>query len=172
MSDPSSNPPSPAESKSGAAPPVCGELLILGKSAIRHTQAPGRLPRSRASCAEKRAYGNSRTLRRDLLTWWASAPLASCTSSRRARERFCRIRLWFTLNLRATPFEMNFMTGKSPSWRRNLYYRLVWKKASGAKLVMVWRFEQGFYPDDGWTSGTMSREGSTGLLQVDVVGAQ
>lgn len=67
---------------------------------------------------------------------------------------------------------MNFMTGKSPSWRRNLYYRLVWKKASGAKLVMVWRFEQGFYPDDGWTSGTMSREGSTGLLQVDVVGAQ
>ena len=71
-----------------------------------------------------------------------------------------------------TPFEMNFMTGKSPSWRRNLYYRLVWKKASGAKLVMVWRFEQGFYPDDGWTSGTMSREGSTGLLQVDVVGAQ
>jgi len=71
-----------------------------------------------------------------------------------------------------TLLEMNFMTGKSPSWRRNLYYRFVWKKASGAKLAMVWRFEQGFYSDDGWTSGTMVREGSTGLVQVDVVGAQ
>jgi hypothetical protein len=37
---------------------------------------------------------------------------------------------------------------------------------------MVWRFEQGFYSDDGWTSGTMVHEGSTGLLQVDIVGAQ
>jgi hypothetical protein len=68
-----------------------------------------------------------------------------------------------------TPFEMNFMTGQSPSWRRNVYYRLAWNKASGGKLVMVWRFEQGFYTNDGWTSGTMTREGSTGLLEVDFV---
>jgi hypothetical protein len=67
-------------------------------------------------------------------------------------------------------FELNFMTGQSPTWRRDLYYRLVWKKASGARLAMVWRFEQGFYANDGWTSGTMIREGSTGLLDVDVVG--
>jgi len=71
-----------------------------------------------------------------------------------------------------TFFEMNFMTGQSPVWRRNLYYRLTWKKASGAKLKMVWRFEQGYYTNDGWTSGTMTREGSTGLLQVDIVGTQ
>jgi len=68
-----------------------------------------------------------------------------------------------------TPLEMNFMTGQSPSWKRNVYYRLAWNKASGAKLVMVWHFEQGFYPNGGWTSSTMTREGSTGLLQVDVV---
>jgi len=64
---------------------------------------------------------------------------------------------------------MNFMTGQAPSWKRNVYYRLVWNKASGAKLVIVWRFEQGFYPNGGWTSTTMTREGFTGLLQVDVV---
>src|SRR4026207_271197 len=27
-----------------------------------------------------------------------------------------------------TPFDFNFMTGQSPSWKRHLYYRLVWKK--------------------------------------------
>jgi hypothetical protein len=69
-----------------------------------------------------------------------------------------------------TPFELNFMTGQSPTWRRDLYYRLEWKKPSGAKLVMVWRFEQGFYPNDGWSAGTMTRVGSTGLLAVDIVG--
>jgi hypothetical protein len=69
-----------------------------------------------------------------------------------------------------TPFDLNFMTGRSTSWMRDLYYLLVWKKASGANLVMVWRFEQGFYPGDGWTSGTMIRAGSTGLLKADVPG--
>ncbi|MGD0120919.1 MAG: hypothetical protein ABSD30_22855, partial [Candidatus Binatus sp.] len=71
-----------------------------------------------------------------------------------------------------TFFEMNFMTGQSPLWRRDLYYRLTWKKPSGAKLALVWRFEQGFYSTDGWTSGTMTREGSTGLIQADIVNAQ
>jgi hypothetical protein len=71
-----------------------------------------------------------------------------------------------------TFFEMNFMTGQSPRWQRDLYYRLTWKKTSGAKLAMVWRFEQGFYPGDGWTSGLMTREGSTGLVQVEVVNSQ
>ena len=32
-----------------------------------------------------------------------------------------------------TPFEVNFMTGHSPSWKRHLYYRVRWKKSSGAK---------------------------------------
>jgi hypothetical protein len=33
------------------------------------------------------------------------------------------------------PLEMNFMTGYSPSWQRYLYYRLSWKKPSGASSM-------------------------------------
>jgi len=36
-----------------------------------------------------------------------------------------------------TPFEMNWMTGHSPSWRRNLYYRLHWHKRSGESFDLV-----------------------------------
>jgi hypothetical protein len=67
-----------------------------------------------------------------------------------------------------TPFELNFMTGQSPSWKRHLYYRLLWKKPSGAKLEMLWRYEQYFYPGNGWASGFMTHEGSTGLIQLDI----
>ncbi|MFZ0917567.1 MAG: hypothetical protein WAN04_11785 [Candidatus Udaeobacter sp.] len=67
-----------------------------------------------------------------------------------------------------TPFDFNFMTGHSPSWKRHLYYRVLWKKPSGAKLEMLWRYEQYFYPGNGWASGFMTRQGSTGLIQVDI----
>ena len=67
-----------------------------------------------------------------------------------------------------TPFEVNFMTGKSPSWKRHIYYEIRWKKSSGANLEMLWRYEQFFYPGKGWTSGSMTREGSTGLIRVDI----
>lgn len=48
-----------------------------------------------------------------------------------------------------TPFETNWMTGHSPRWRRNLYYRLHWHKRSGESFDLVWRFEEGLYPDQG-----------------------
>ena len=72
-----------------------------------------------------------------------------------------------------TPFDLNFMTGHSPSWKRDLYYHLLWKKSSGATLEMVWRYEQSFYgreplPGNGWDSGFAVREGSTGLVRVDI----
>ena len=67
-----------------------------------------------------------------------------------------------------TPFEVNFMTGHSSSWRRNLYYELRWQKASGEKLEMVWRYEQYFYPHDGWASGFMTHAGTTGLVRVKI----
>lgn len=67
-----------------------------------------------------------------------------------------------------TPFDFNFMTGHSPSWKRHRSYRLTWKKQSGAKLEMLWRYEQYFYPSDGWTDGQMTHEGSTGLIRVDI----
>jgi hypothetical protein len=67
-----------------------------------------------------------------------------------------------------TPFEFNFMTGQSPSWKRHLYYRLLWKKASGETLRMLWRYEQYFYPGKGWVNGFMTRQGSTGLIEVTI----
>ena len=67
-----------------------------------------------------------------------------------------------------TPFEVNFMTGQSPSWKRHLYYRVRWKKSSGASLEMLWRYEQFFYPGNGWASGFMTHEGSTGLIRVEM----
>jgi len=67
-----------------------------------------------------------------------------------------------------TPFHFNFMTGHSPLWKRHIYYQLLWKKPSGAKLEMLWRYEQYFYPGLGWGSGFMTREGSTGLIGLDI----
>ena len=67
-----------------------------------------------------------------------------------------------------TPFETNFMTGHSPSWKRHLYYRVHWKKSSDANLEMLWRYEQFFYPGNGWASGFMTHEGSTGLIRVEM----
>ena len=66
-----------------------------------------------------------------------------------------------------TPFEMNFMTGHSPTWRRSFYYRLSWRKASGARLDMLWRFEQGFYGDNGWASPGNS-DTATGLIRAEI----
>ena len=65
-----------------------------------------------------------------------------------------------------TPFEINFMTGASPSWKRHLYYRLIWQKRGGGTLEMVWRYEQWFYQD--WASGFMTRAGTTGLIRAEV----
>src|SRR5206468_11665786 len=67
-----------------------------------------------------------------------------------------------------TPFDFNFMTGHSPSWKRHLYYRVLWKKSSGGKLEMLWRYEQYFYPGNGWAGGFMTNGSSTGLVQLDI----
>ena len=67
-----------------------------------------------------------------------------------------------------TPFEVNLMSGHSPSWKRHMYYEIRWRKTSGANLLMLWRYEQFFYPGNGWASGFMTREGSTGLVRVRI----
>ena len=72
-----------------------------------------------------------------------------------------------------TPFDFNFMTGHSPSWKRHMFYELRWKKPSGATLDMVWRYQQNFYgkqlvPDTGWDDGFSVHEGSTGLTRVEI----
>lgn len=65
-----------------------------------------------------------------------------------------------------TPLAINFMSGHSPSWKRHLYYRLVWEKTDGGRLEMLWRYEQYYYDD--WASGFMTRAGTTGLIRVDI----
>jgi hypothetical protein len=67
-----------------------------------------------------------------------------------------------------TPVDLNFMTGQSPSWKRHIYQEIRWTKSSGAKLQMLWRYEQFFYPRNGWTNRFMTREGSTGLIQIEI----
>ena len=72
-----------------------------------------------------------------------------------------------------TPFDFNFMTGHSPSWKRHMFYELRWKKPSGATLDMLWRYQQNFYgkqlvPDTGWDNGFSVHEGSTGLTRVEI----
>ena len=69
-----------------------------------------------------------------------------------------------------TPFDFNFMTGQSPIWRRHHYYELTWKKPSGARLQMTWRYEEYFYSGNGWTGGQGTREGVTGVIHVDISG--
>ena len=67
-----------------------------------------------------------------------------------------------------TPFDLNFTTGHSPSWKQHIYYEIRWKKSSGANLEMVWRYEQFLYPGNGWASGFMTRQGSTGLIRIEM----
>lgn len=68
------------------------------------------------------------------------------------------------------PFNFNFMTGQSLSWRRHLYYQLTWKKQTGSKLKMVWRYEQLFSSEsNAWpTNESASGEGVRGLVRVDI----
>jgi hypothetical protein len=67
-----------------------------------------------------------------------------------------------------TPLDVNFMTGRAPSWKRHIYYEVQWKKASGTKLEMLWRYEQFFYPGSGRARGFMTRASSTGLIRVKI----
>ena len=67
-----------------------------------------------------------------------------------------------------TPFDFNFMTGHAPSWKRHLYRRLVWKKQSGTTLDLLWRHEQYFYPNEGWTAAHMTHPGTTGLIRATI----
>ena len=66
-----------------------------------------------------------------------------------------------------TPFEVNFMTGGPvASWRRNLTYRLLWRKRSGARLEMIWCYRQDFIPGKGWQKVWPSN--IAGLIKVSI----
>jgi hypothetical protein len=67
-----------------------------------------------------------------------------------------------------TPFDFNFMTGHAPSWKRHRYHQVIWSKRAGPRLEMLWRHDQYFYPAEGWTEGSMTHEGTTGLIRATI----
>jgi hypothetical protein len=67
-----------------------------------------------------------------------------------------------------TPFEFNLLVRHSPWWKRYVYYRLVWHKRDGAKLEMLWRYEQHYYATDGWTKPEMLWNWHTGVIRVAI----
>src|SRR6516165_626391 len=63
------------------------------------------------------------------------------------------------------PFTLagTYLSGAPTTWMRHLYYRLSWRKASGAQLAMVWRCEQGWERINGWHNF-----GFAELIQVEI----
>ncbi|MEO8026896.1 MAG: hypothetical protein ABI823_10495 [Bryobacteraceae bacterium] len=72
-----------------------------------------------------------------------------------------------------TFWDIKIMT-RTAWFRRNAYYRLKWKKKSGAILDMLWRYEQQYYPSNrldvtsGWTPPLMMFKSTTGLARVEI----
>jgi hypothetical protein len=64
-------------------------------------------------------------------------------------------------------FELNFFTSNIPLWRRFVYYTLIWTKRSGARLKMVWRYEQK-YDNKGWDEPLMLWNSRTGLTTIEI----
>jgi hypothetical protein len=49
------------------------------------------------------------------------------------------------------PFDIPWLGGPRTTWGRYIYHRLLWRKANGALLDMVWRDEQRFTNGMGWS---------------------
>jgi hypothetical protein len=67
-----------------------------------------------------------------------------------------------------TPFDIRIIGGPAPWWKRYVYYRLFWKKRSGASLEMLWRYEQQYISGRGWSAPAMMWNWQTGLLWVKI----
>jgi hypothetical protein len=65
-------------------------------------------------------------------------------------------------------FDLNSMTGQSPSWKRHIYYEIVWKNPPERICKWVDATSNFFYPGNGWAGGFMTRQGSTGLVRVEI----
>ena len=70
-----------------------------------------------------------------------------------------------------TPFQVNWLGGSSPRWKQYVYYQLAWKKPSGARLEMRWRYEREYYSGKGWTEPLMMWNSETGVLSVSIRGS-
>lgn len=67
------------------------------------------------------------------------------------------------------PFEIRWLGGSVPRWKKYVYYRLVWTKPSGARLAMRWRYERDYYLRTGWTDPLMKYDFHTGLQSVAIL---
>jgi hypothetical protein len=67
------------------------------------------------------------------------------------------------------PFEISWLGGSVPRWKKYVYYRLVWTKGSGARLAMRWRYERDYYRRTGWTDPLMKYDFRTGLESVEIL---
>ena len=68
-----------------------------------------------------------------------------------------------------TPFDIRILGGPAPWGKRYVYYRLLWKKRSGATLEMLWRYEQQYISGRGWSAPAMMWNWQTGLLWVKIL---
>jgi hypothetical protein len=66
------------------------------------------------------------------------------------------------------PYEFQIFGGRSPRWKRYVYYRLLWKKHAGASLEMVWRYEQQYTAGRGWSAAAMMWNSQTGLVRLKI----
>jgi hypothetical protein len=61
------------------------------------------------------------------------------------------------------PWPNLFKTDRLLLWERHRYWQLVWSKNSGAKLELLWRFEQHFD-----SHAVMTNDEAPGLIRVDI----
>ena len=57
---------------------------------------------------------------------------------------------------------------RADALKHHAYYQLVWKKAAGATLEMVWRYERHFSPNIGWRDGFTSPPRLPRLVKIDI----
>ena len=50
----------------------------------------------------------------------------------------------------ATPFAYSFLGGNPPKWHRYRYHRLLWRRAGGGSVELIWSDRESFYPSSGW----------------------
>ena len=67
-------------------------------------------------------------------------------------------------------FEMNWMTGNTPVWKRYRYYRFTWTKPHGETIELFWRFEEFFYASEpDWSDADMTDDDPPcGLVRVTI----
>ena len=72
----------------------------------------------------------------------------------------------------AWPNWFSFQLGNSPSWKRFVTERLVWRKKSGATITLLWRYEEYYYDSEGrWVGADMVGPDSCGLVKAEITGS-